>query len=207
MILLSILVCITVALLAILFIPMQFGVRYEKSETVNKIYVYVSLFGILIRIPVRDHNKPRKKRKERKTKEKKVATRKEFSFDAFRRNVDKLSEVYQVSKNELSDILTFVREHLTCKNVDFSIRFGFDDAAKTGIGTGAVWTSGTLLLKIIDSLIGIKKINMNVYPDFNEKVFNLSFKTILIIQPIHFIIIVRKVKNAVKFIKHKINQM
>lgn len=121
--------------------------------------------------------------------------------------MDLLSDAVQVSKDELKVMLPYIRKHLHCTEFDFKISFGFDNAAKTGIATGAVWTSGTLLLKIIDSLIGIKKINMNVYPDFNEKKFDIYLKTVLIIQPFRFIILSKRVIDVVKFIKNKINHM
>ena len=129
----------------------------------------------------------------------------ELTFASFKEHVDAFGEVFEVSKNELKNMLSFARKHLSCKEVDFNIRFGLDDAAKTGIATGAVWTSGTFLLKLIDTLIGIKKIKMNVYPDFNEKKFEIYLKTILIMQPIHFIMIVNQIHDTIKYIKTKIN--
>ena len=42
-------------ILLLLFMPMRFGIRYEKTAALEKIHVYVSVFGILIRIPI--HNK------------------------------------------------------------------------------------------------------------------------------------------------------
>ena len=192
---------------ALLLFPMRFGLRYEKTATQNKFHIYVSIFGILIRIPL--HNK---KDKESEPSKKAVSKRKtrlatDLTYDSFRKHVDAFGDVYKTSKDELFSMLAYVRKHLRCKEVDFNIRFGLDDAAKTGIATGAVWTSGTLLLKIIDTLIGIKKINMNVYPDFNDKKFEIYVKTILIMRPIHFIMIARKISNSTKFIKNKINNM
>lgn len=204
--------CILLALLllftAFILLPMRFGVHYKKTATRNKFYICVSIFGILIRIPIhtkKDGGK-QKKEKRKKSREKAVSTSKtEFSFDAFRKKVDALGEIFEVSKNELREMLAYVRKHLSCSEMDFRIAFGLDDAAKTGITTGAVWTSGTFLLKMIDSLIGVEKINMNVYPDFNHKRFEIYFKTILIMRPIHFIIIYIKISKTIKFINHKLS--
>ena len=44
-------------------------------------------------------------------------------------------EVVEVSKNELLETLSYVRRHISCKEMDFRIAFGLDDAAKTGITT------------------------------------------------------------------------
>ncbi len=190
-----------------LIFPLRFGIRYEKTVSYEKFHIYVSLFGILIRIPI--HNKKGNDAGESKKNKPalKSSSKKELTFASFKNHVDAFGEVFEVSKNELRAMLSYVRKHLSCKEVDFNIRFGLDDAAKTGIATGAVWTSGTLLLKLVDALIGIKKIRMNVYPDFNEKKFEIYVKTILIMRPIHFIIIARKINETIKFIKNKINNM
>jgi len=64
---------------------------------------------------------------------------------------------------------------------------------------------GSFILKVIDALLGIKKINMQVNPDFNNKVFEIYSKTILIIRPIHFIIIVGQVLKTLNYVNNKIN--
>lgn len=184
----------------IMFIPMQFGVQYKKNATEEKIHIYISIFGILVRFPV--HRNARRNVKKHKAP---TRTSSNLSFDTFQKTIDSFGEIFEITKNELLSMLSYVRKHLDCKELDFQIRFGTDNAAKTGYLTGAVWTSGTLLLKMIDTLIGIKKINMNVSPDFCEKKFEIYTKTILIMQPFRFIIIVRKITDTIKYIKSKIN--
>ncbi len=203
-------ILMTVGLLAfataLLFVPLQFGVHRIQTANRNKFYIYASLFGILIRIPIhtkKDHSKSKAKSKKKSKAQNKPA----LTFHTFHRNVEKLHELYKESKHELTEMLSYVRRHLSCKELDFQIAFGLDNAAKTGITTGAVWTSGTLLLKIIDSLIGIQKMNMNVYPDFQNKRFEISFKTILIMRPIHFIIIYRKISKTTKYIKSQLSKL
>lgn len=181
-----------------IFTPTRFGVRYQRTATRNKLHVFVSVFGILIRIPIHTMEE---KHARKEAKSAKAKTTSHLSHETFCQRVQVFKELYETAKEELTDMLAYVRKHLLCKEIDFNIRFGLDDAAKTGISTGILWTSGTLLLKIIDSLIGIKKINMNVYPDFNEKKFEIYLKTILIMQPFRFIIIVRKLKRTIKFIQ------
>ncbi len=205
MLALYILLVLFLSFFVFLFVPMQFGVHYEKTASRNKFYIYASFFGILFRIPIHTRKDERKPKKKKNKKEKSLQSEKaEFSFETFRQKVDAFGEVFEVSKNELFEMLSYVRRHLSCQETDFRIAFGLDDAAKTGITTGAVWASGTFLLKIIDALISIKKINMNVYPDFNHRRFEIYLKTILIMRPIHFIIIYRNIDKTIKFIKSKI---
>lgn len=188
----------------ILFVPMRFGVRYEKTAAANKFHIYVSVFGILIRIPI--HNKKDASAKKRHTKAPEPAENETvLSFDTFKKRIEVFREVAERQKDDLKSMLSYVRKHLSCNEIDFNICFGLDDAAKTGIATGAVWTSGTLLLKTIDTFIGIKKIGMHVYPDFNQKKFEIYVKAILIMRPIHFIIIGKKLADTIQYIKSKIN--
>ncbi len=184
----------------ILFIPMQFGVRYKKTSTEEKIHIYISIFGILVRFPIHRYAGTHTKKHKAPTR-----TSSTLSFDTFQKTIDSFGEIFEITKNELLSMLSYVRKHLNCKELDFQICFGTDNAAKTGYLTGALWTSGTLLLKMIDTLIGIKKINMNVAPDFCEKKFEIYTKTILIMQPFRFIIIVRKITETIRYIKSKIN--
>ncbi len=188
-----------------MIVPLQFGIHYIKTASKKKFYIYGSLFGILIRIPI--HTKRDEKVNKKLKKKDSLSKEPSLTFEVFQKNVDTFCDIIKVSKNELLDMLSYVRSHLSCKEMDFRIAFGLDDAAKTGIATGAVWTSGTLLLKAIDSLIGIRKVHMNVFPDFNHKRFEISFKTILIMRPIHFIIIYRHIKKTTQYIKNKLSNI
>ena len=189
----------------LLVIPMQFGMHYIKTTNKKKILLYVSLFGMLIPIPI--HTKrdqvDAKERKRARKKQKKQKEKKPFSFESFKETVENLKDIYTVSKKELLELLSYVRKHLSCKELDFRIAFGFDNAATTGITTGAVWTTGTLLLKIIDSLIGIEKMHMDVFPDFDHKRFEIGFKIIFVIQPFRFFKMYQSIKRTTKYIKSK----
>jgi len=195
-------------LLFILFlvIPLQFGAHYVKTTNKKSFHIYFSLFGILFRVPIRISDDKRTNQKKDKTKKNQnKSSDASFTFEDFRCLVENLEEVVTVSKAELIEILAYVRKHLSCKEIDFRIAHGLGDAAKTGITTGAVWTSGTLLLKLIDTLIGIKKIHMDVFPDFQGKRFEISAKAIFVMRPIHFIFIYRRIRKTIKFIKTKIS--
>ena len=183
---------------AFLITPLQFGIGIIKTADKDEKTLYFRLFGIPIKIPI----KPFKKGEH--DKQKKEST---LSFENFSENVSDFKELYKTSKDELKEMLSYARHHLSVERVDFEIRFGFDNAAATGISTGAIWGMGSFLLKVVDTLLGIKKINMQVNPDFNNKVFEIYLKTILIIKPIHFIIILRKFVKTYIYIKKKINNI
>lgn len=183
---------------AFVITPLEFGLEIDKFDSKTKIYLCFRVFAIPFRIRLNEKKIDKNKKREPRKKEK-------FSFETFKKNVSALKEVYGDSKAEISHMLSYVRKHTTVNRIDFRIQFGFDNAAATGISTGAVWGVGTFFLKVIDSLIGIKKINMQVNPDFDNKVFKIYSKTILIMRPIHFIIIYRRIVKTYKYIKNKIN--
>lgn len=187
---------------AFLITPLQFGLEIIKTANKNKNLLYVKIFGIPVKIPL----KPASRDEDKKQKDKQ-RTESPLSFENFKENVSDFKEIYDTSKAELKEMLSYARHHLSVERVDFEIRFGFDNAAATGISTGAIWGMGSFLLKVVDALLGIKKINMQVNPDFNNKIFEIYSKTILIMRPIHFIIILRKVIKTYMYIKDKINNI
>ncbi len=183
-----------------LLTPLEFGLEIDKTDNNNKTYICFRVFGIPVRIKL---NSTVKKTKTKSQKEQES----KLSFRNFKENISDFKEIYNTSKKELKEMLSYVKQHLTIKRVDFSIHFGFDNAAATGISTGAIWGMGSFILKVIDSLIGIKKIDMQVNPDFNNKIFEIYSKTILIMRPIHFIIILRQVLKTYKYVNNKIKNI
>ena len=198
-----IIVFMLILLLCAFFVtPLQFGLEIIKTAHHSKTLLYFRVFGIPVRYPLRATEK--NENKNQKFKQRKESP---LSFENFRENVSDFKEMYETSKADLKDMLSYVREHLSVESVDFKINFGFDNAAATGISTGAIWGMGSFILKVLDTLIGIKKINMQVNPDFNNKIFEIYSKTILIMRPFHFIIILRKIVKTYMYIKNKINNI
>lgn len=196
---------IVIAILILLFgafllTPVEFGLEIIKTTDKNLTYLRFKIFKIPFKIPLKQTNNEQKDTKNAKKEEK-------LTFSKFKETVSSLKEVYDKKKDTLKEMLSYTKEHLKIKSVDFEIRFGFDNAAATGISTGAIWTIGSIFLKIIDSLVGIKKINMQVNPDFNNKIFEIYSKTILIIKPIHLIIIVGQVLKTLEYVNNKINNI
>jgi len=186
---------------AILFLPLEFGLEIIKTEAKSDIFIRFKI----LKIPFKIRLKEKKDKKKQKSRISKTESHEKLSFKNFKENVDALKEVYKSQKPVLKEMLSYTRKHLSIKCVDFNIHFGFDNAATTGISTGAIWGMGSFILKVIDALLGIKKINMQVNPDFNNKVFEIYSKTILIIRPIHFIIIVGQVLKTLNYVNNKIN--
>ncbi len=186
---------------AFLFVPLEFGLEIIKTETKSDIFIRFRVLKIPFKIRLKE------KKPKQKTNDAKIQSQEKLSFKKFKENVSALKEVYDSQKSTLKEMLSYTRKHLSIKSVDFNIHFGFDNAAATGISTGAIWGMGSFILKVIDTLLGIKKINMQVNPDFNNKVFEIYSKTILIIKPINLIIIVGQVLKTLNYVNNKINNI
>lgn len=198
------LTCLALLLLflgAFLFVPLEFGLEIIKTETKSDIFIRFRVLKIPFKIRLKE------KKPKQKTNDAKIQSQEKLSFKKFKENVSALKEVYDSQKSTLKEMLSYTRKHLSIKSVDFNIHFGFDNAAATGISTGAIWGMGSFILKVIDTLLGIKKINMQVNPDFNNKVFEIYSKTILIIKPINLIIIVGQVLKTLNYVNNKINNI
>lgn len=180
--------------------PLEFGLEIDKTANRNKTYICFRVLGLPVRIDLSSAGKDKKQKKVKKKES-------NFSFENFKEKISDFKEIYSTSKEELKEMLSYVRRHASIKRVDFQIHFGFDNAAATGISTGAIWAMGSFILKVIDTLIGIKKINMQVNPDFDNKIFEIYSKTILIMRPIHFIIILGRVLKTYKYVNNKINNI
>ncbi len=204
MILLTAVIVLLIALIlllgALLVLPIEFGLEIIKTADKNDLLLHFKILGIPIKIHLKANNSSSGKLVQKKEKS-------NFSFEIFKNRITAFKEMFDEIKDDLYKMLAFARKHLTIKKVDFNIHFGFDNAATTGISTGVIWGLGSFLLKVFDSLVGIKKINMQVTPDFNNKIFNIYLKTILIIKPIHLIIVVREVLKTYKFVNNKINKI
>ncbi len=186
MIIFAITALILILIFALLFFKMQAGIEYLHSGKEQKLIVHLRILGIpiKIRIPL---NKKKKAKKEVKKSDNKKQNKKKLTFSRFKKICSGIYSAYCESKNDIKNVLSDLRQKIEFKTVDFKVHFGLSDAAKTGIATGAAWTSSSCLVSVINQMFGIKKIDLNVTPDFNRECFNLYVKSILILRPVHII--------------------
>ena len=171
---------------ALLFFKMQAGIEYLHSGKAQKLIVHLRLLGIPIKIRIPLNDKKKAKQEVKKT-ENNTQSKKRLTFSRFKNICSGIYSAYSESKNDIKEVLSDLRQKIEFKTVDFKVHFGLSDAAKTGIATGAAWTSSSCLVSVINQMFGIKKIDLNVTPDFNRECFNLYIKSILILRPVHII--------------------
>lgn len=95
---------------------------------------------------------------------------------------DKATDILGVIKSYFEvviEILKILYQHLKKKLViqkfSFSVSFGFDDAASTGIFSGAVYTITNVFYAYLLNNFKVKKHNVDVVPNFNNRCFDVSF--------------------------------
>lgn len=97
-------------------------------------------------------------------------------------DVNKATDILSVVKSYFEvvcEILKILYEHLKRKLIiskfAFSVSFGFDDAASTGIFSGAVYTLVNVFYAYILNNFKVRKHNVQIQPDFNNKCFDINF--------------------------------
>ena len=117
--------------------------------------------------------------KKKKPEYKKTGTeKKEIEFEEKDNFYEKLVKLRtNIARGKYTYLLSkrYVRKKIFVENVDFAITFGLDDAAHTGIATGAVWGSIYNIFAFADSLFTIKSHKFDVNPIFNGEYLDLNF--------------------------------
>ena len=83
----------------------------------------------------------------------------------------KASQTIKTVKNIYSKNRWHIREAIAVENLDFHVKFGLSDAAKTGIATGEVWTVLYIARAFIAQIGRLKKHYFEVCPVYTEEVF------------------------------------
>lgn len=180
-----------VLIVGLLFVPSDLGFEYSFIGGEQRMVLYIRVLFIPIRIPIRVKKDEEKLDQEAKKEEKTLLSG--LSPEKFLSLARAVKSAYKKTRSELRDVYVYLKKHITFKQVLLHIRFGMDDAAQTGIMTGAVWTGGTCLLSVINNTFGIRHVDMNVTPVFTEQCFDIRSKSILTAQFVYIISIVVKV--------------
>lgn len=209
MIIFAIIAAVLLLLIAlVLLLPAYVGIEYEYREGRQKLLVHMRLLGIpiKIRVPI---GEAQKKQKKKKAAEKDTATeteaKKKFTFSRFREIAGGIRDAYQESKEDIRLTLAQIRKKTELESVAFHLGFGLSDAAKTGIATGAAWTSSSCLLSVVNQMVGIKTVDLRISPDFTRETFSIYIKSILKLRPVHIISIGIKIIKIVNLFIEKMN--
>ena len=110
-----------------------------------------------------------------------------------------LKEVYSTNK-------FFVRDRLVLEDTKAYVKFGFGDAAVTGIATGAVWSLLYQILAFLSSIGTVRDHDFDVVPVYNERGFCLNISGIISFRMINIIRVVLKLVRTYRKIIRETNK-
>ena len=110
-----------------------------------------------------------------------------------------LKEVYSTNK-------FFIRDRLVLEDTKAYVKFGFGDAAVTGIATGAVWSLLYQILAFLSSIGTVRDHDFDVVPVYNERGFCLNVNGIISFRMINIIRVVLKLVRTYRKIIRETNK-
>ena len=195
---------LAVLILCLFHLPAQMGVEYERKKDKQRLIIKCRIFGIPLTFHIPLHKEKNKQKKDVKrgrkqdNKEKKSLTPRSFI-----KSVKMLWRAYQESKANIKEVLGDLKKALCCTEMRIRVHYGMKNPAVTGMLNGAMWTAGSLLLKMADTAIGVQKKELVVQPDFTKEFMCLYFCGTLQFKPVDLLKIVLKLNKLVNLIKSK----
>ena len=197
-----VLLVIVLIILALLFLKITLSIKsVKKTGESFKTEITLKVLGLRIDIlkHIRKKEKPQKVVKEKSKQKEKPKEKKPFKekLKTLFVNIRRGRYTYLLSKR-------YVCRKIKIDNLDFSVVFGLDDAAHTGVSTGVLWANIYNIYGFLDKLFLIKSHKFNVTPVFDDEVFEMDFCAtahfrILNIVAMAFAIMINYVKSGKKY--------
>ncbi len=202
MLLYSVLGGIALLLILLLLVPLEAGADYRLENKVQTLRIRIRILGIPIsvKVPIQKDEK----KLARETKQEVKEAERHLTPKAFIKFSKELYHAYQETEDEWKAILRKIRARLICKEIYFTIRYGTTNPARTGLLNGAIWTAGTMILKILDSALNVSQKTLEVYPEFNRTCMCIHMKGSFRFRVIDAAIFALKTLKLVKLMKSKI---
>ena len=110
--------------------------------------------------------------------------------NSFGENVEKDSNKKKYSSEMLMSIIKKINiGKMDVEKIVWSTKIGLNDAAATGIITGALWTFKHMIISLIDNTTNADIIELNITPVFSKSIFEIYFNCIIKIKLVNIIII------------------
>ena len=94
--------------------------------------------------------------------------------------------------SESLKFLSYLSKRLTVDRLKLHFHIGLEDAAATGIATGAAWAFLYDFVSLCDNKLKLKSHSVNVCPDFREEVFETDIMLVISIRIIFAVILAVK---------------
>lgn len=204
MLLCSVLGGIALLLILLLLVPLEVGADYSLDNKIQTLRIRIRVLGIPIsvKVPIQKDEKKlvRETKQEAKEAERYLTPKTFISFSK------DLYHAYRETEDEWKAILRNIRARFVCKEISFTIRYGTTNPARTGLLNGAIWTAGSMILKILDSALNVSQKKLEVYPEFNRTCMCIHMKGSFRFKVIDVAIFILKIIKLVKLMKSKIKK-
>ncbi len=174
----------------ILLIPLKIKINYSHIEKNDNLKINILLFnkitGLRIRIPfIKNKYSSLFSRIQLEIYsfifrfipgKNKISLKRKFEID--KTKIQKIEQLIEYKPDELIDII-FSNLNLKCDYFQWKTIFGFENPALTGISNGLFWNFKIIILSILKIMCKeVKKTEINVKPNFDNKGINTHFKGI-----------------------------
>lgn len=125
--------------------------------------------------------------------------KKNNSFKEIKNKILAFKKLYSDEKGFIKSVLSQLKDSIELSKLDYSMHFGFGEAAITGIANGFFWTTITFATGILDKYFETKEIsNIALLPEFTEKVFETKLIIEFSGRPYKFIIPLLNIRSFLK---------
>ena len=185
-------------LLVMLFAPLDAELSYHKDLYQQEEQLTLRYLGI--RIPLQKGGKKEKKEKKEKSEQEEKP-----DDESILARMRKFRSAYQMLREELLGLLRFLsKKAVRIRKFSFSLDFGLEDPALTGILSGIVYGVYYNLLALIDQNLRLDHAETKISPNFQTPCFDLRCVCILRIKPVHIMIMLLKCFKI--YLKYKKNR-
>ena len=169
-----------IGLLAIIaFIPIRFGIRYEKKNVEE--WLRIGFFKLEL-------NKKEKKEKAIQ-KESDEVQNSEKPKQSLTSKIKKGINIYNNNAEDIKGVVGYVaKKAIIFDDIDVNFEYGTDNPATTGILYGVINGIVYGILGVIANSIKVKKQNIIISPDFNSAKIEIGAGCIVKLKNVHIII-------------------
>ena len=192
-----VLAVLVVIVTAVLFVKMTITVNISKDEGKELTSSFIlNVFGYKTDI-FELINKPKTDKPGKKTEETPKLTFGE-KLHKLRVDIERGRYTYLLSKK-------YIKQKIKVYNLDFDMTFGLDDAAHTGIATGAAWASIYNVFGFLANLFTVKSHKFTVTPVFDRECFSFVLNSKIRFSVYNILTLALAVKKNYKKSCKKIN--
>ncbi len=182
----------SIFMIYIMLVKLSITIEYLKNDggQVVRLKVYNEIFKLRIPFIMFDSSKLKTKvmNKERN---KKQAENKKYKqtkdMDKLFTFIKKLYNFSKQNKRLFLKALKNFKNKIVFDDILIKINFGLEDAALTGITTGALWAMIYNTLSLLNRYFLMKNTEINIEPDFNGIKLNVSFCSIFKVRIVNII--------------------